>query len=208
MVIYKIINLINGKYYIGKDQNNIPNYYGSGLLIKKAIKKYGKENFKKIILSVCSSIKDMNKQEKKFINETVLKDPNSYNLMLSGSGGDTYSYRNEIERLKYHKNMSAAKSGKNHHMYGKSRTEIEQQNISKGLKKYFSEIGYSEKSKKKNSIKTKESWKNGRKPKIEIEINGIIYKSCRSASIKLNICRHKILQNCKDNRYINYKILN
>ena len=53
MVIYKTTNLINGKIYVGKDVKNKPSYYGSGNLIKLAIKKYGKENFKKEILEEC-----------------------------------------------------------------------------------------------------------------------------------------------------------
>ena len=55
MIIYKTTNLINGKFYVGKDASNNPNYYGSGLLLAKAIKKYGKENFKKEILLQCQS---------------------------------------------------------------------------------------------------------------------------------------------------------
>jgi len=47
MIIYKTTNTINGKIYIGKDVKNDPNYIGSGLYIKNAIKKYGKEHFKK-----------------------------------------------------------------------------------------------------------------------------------------------------------------
>ena len=45
MIIYKTINLINGKIYIGQDTKNDPNYLGSGKIIKEAIKKYGKKNF-------------------------------------------------------------------------------------------------------------------------------------------------------------------
>ena len=49
MIVYLITNLINGKRYIGMDSKNNPQYLGSGTLILKAIKKYGKENFKKEI---------------------------------------------------------------------------------------------------------------------------------------------------------------
>ena len=41
MIIYKTTNLINGKFYIGKDSKNDPNYLGSGKILKKAFKKYG-----------------------------------------------------------------------------------------------------------------------------------------------------------------------
>ena len=45
--IYKVTNLLNNKYYIGMHRTTNPNdgYLGSGVAIKKAIKKYGKEAF-------------------------------------------------------------------------------------------------------------------------------------------------------------------
>ena len=47
--IYKITNKINGKFYIGKHKYTgpglDPKYMGSGVQIKNAIRKYGKENF-------------------------------------------------------------------------------------------------------------------------------------------------------------------
>jgi len=49
-VIYFTTNLINFKYYVGFDYYNDPKYLGSGKLLKKAFKKYGKKHFKKEIL--------------------------------------------------------------------------------------------------------------------------------------------------------------
>ncbi len=63
MIIYKTTNLINGKIYIGQDSNNNPTYYGSGKLLKIAIKKYGKENFKKEILEECKNEGHLNERE-------------------------------------------------------------------------------------------------------------------------------------------------
>lgn len=50
--IYKTTNLINGKFYIGKHKSEKydPSYYGSGKIIRLAIKKYGLENFKNEVL--------------------------------------------------------------------------------------------------------------------------------------------------------------
>lgn len=53
MYIYKTTNLVNGKIYIGlstKPVEESTSYYGSGALIAKAIKQYGKDNFTKEIL--------------------------------------------------------------------------------------------------------------------------------------------------------------
>jgi group I intron endonuclease len=69
MVIYKTTNLINGKIYIGQDKNNNSNYFGSGAILKKAIKKYGKENFKKEILEVCETEEELNAKEIFWIKE-------------------------------------------------------------------------------------------------------------------------------------------
>ena len=46
MQVYKITNLLNNRIYIGQDSNSNPNYFGSGKLIKQAIKKYGKYTVK------------------------------------------------------------------------------------------------------------------------------------------------------------------
>jgi hypothetical protein len=49
-IVYKTINLVNNKFYIGKHTQNLDpyqfdGYYGSGSQIINAVKKYGKENF-------------------------------------------------------------------------------------------------------------------------------------------------------------------
>jgi len=69
MIIYKTTNLLNGKIYIGQDRNNNKNYLGSGKLLKKAIKKYGKDNFKKEILEECQSEEDLNDREVFWISQ-------------------------------------------------------------------------------------------------------------------------------------------
>ena len=55
MEIYKTTNQITGEYYIGLNTTSKPNYLGSGVQIKKQIKKYGKENFIKEILCLVTS---------------------------------------------------------------------------------------------------------------------------------------------------------
>ena len=100
MIIYKTTNLINGNFYIGQDSKNNPNYLGSGTLLNKAIKKYGKENFVKEIIECCDSKQQLNEREIFWILE--LKP--IYNIAIGGSGGDTYknnpNYDLIIEKLK------------------------------------------------------------------------------------------------------------
>lgn len=64
--IYETTNLINGNKYIGKHKSSTfdTNYYGSGIGINNALNKYGKENFKVIILEeVHTNQKDLDLRE-------------------------------------------------------------------------------------------------------------------------------------------------
>ena len=88
MIVYETINLINGKKYIGQDSKNNLNYFGSGKLIKFAIKKYGKENFKKITLEECKTKKELNDKERYWIRKVdAPNDPMYYNIVEGGTGG-------------------------------------------------------------------------------------------------------------------------
>lgn len=83
--IYKITNKINNKFYIGKHQTEDLNdgYMGSGKLIRRAIEKYGSDNFVKEILHIFDNEADINAKEK----ELVVLSEQSYNLCDGGHGG-------------------------------------------------------------------------------------------------------------------------
>lgn len=87
-LIYKITNLINNKIYIGKHITNNKNddYMGSGVLINKAYKKYGINNFKKEILFECKSEEELNQKEAELVNEEFISNENTYNIAIGGKG--------------------------------------------------------------------------------------------------------------------------
>lgn len=91
-MIYKITNLINNKIYIGKHKTSDLNdgYMGSGVYIKRAIKKYGIENFKKEILYTCVSEEEMNALELQIVNKDFLDRSDVYNINLGGLGSWDY----------------------------------------------------------------------------------------------------------------------
>jgi hypothetical protein len=90
--IYKITNKINGKYYIGAHKTFDLNddYMGSGIVIKRAIKKYGLESFKKKILFIFNTPDEMWDKE----NELVIIGKESYNIKCGGEGGFDYVNKN------------------------------------------------------------------------------------------------------------------
>ena len=95
--IYKIINKINDRVYIGKHktENLDDGYMGSGKLLKRAIAKYGPENFIKEILHQCSSEQEMNDKEAEIVTEEFCKG-HVYNICSGGQGGFSYINRNSL----------------------------------------------------------------------------------------------------------------
>ena len=118
MVIYKTTNLVNGKFYIGKDAKNKTDYLGSGIILKYAIEKYGEQNFTKQILQECKTQNELNDAEIywiEFYNATDKKI--GYNIALGGAGGDTYSNNPNLDTIKL------KFAGENNPFYGKTHTQ-------------------------------------------------------------------------------------
>lgn len=137
MIIYKTTNKINGKFYVGKDEKNNPDYYGSGLILNRAIDKYGKDNFIKEILEVCSNNKELSEREIYWIDK-LNATTEGYNIALGGAGGDTYSMNPDLDNIK------EKFRGENNHFYGKRHTEDSKKKIA-------------------DSKKGKPSWNSGKK---------------------------------------------
>ena len=96
--VYQITNKINGKKYIGQHQtSNIDDgYMGSGTIIRRAVKKYGVDNFVKDILFIFDNREEMNTKEAELITDEFLVD--SYNITTGGRGG--FHHINATEETK------------------------------------------------------------------------------------------------------------
>jgi len=121
--IYKITNLINGKYYYGKRSCKglavDDKYMGSGIGITKAITKYGIANFRKDIIEYCTDQNEAYKRESEILTEEIIKDPLCYNQKCGGIGG----MKGHVYSDEYRKECSERFSGSNHPLYGKPRSE-------------------------------------------------------------------------------------
>jgi len=86
--VYKTTNLVNGKIYVGLHVTNDLNddYLGSGKQIQAAVKKYGRESFKREYIKICETPEEMYNLEAEIVNEDFVKDPNTYNMKTGGTG--------------------------------------------------------------------------------------------------------------------------
>jgi group I intron endonuclease len=155
MIIYKTTNLINGKIYVGQDSKNNPKYLGSGIALNNAIKKYGKENFKKEILENCIDKKDMDEKEIYWIDKLDARNKDiGYNITKGGDGCLGCSNKGIIFTKEHKDNISKNHhdvSGENNPMFGKTHSDavkLKLKNINLGKKA-------SEKTKAKMSEKRK-----------------------------------------------------
>jgi group I intron endonuclease len=101
-IVYKTTNLINGKTYIGQTTRSKAYYYGSGTLIIKAIKKYGKNNFEKEILCERETQDSLDHAERLYI--ALLKP--EYNIDLGGKnkGKCSEAHKEKIRKINKGKN--------------------------------------------------------------------------------------------------------
>jgi hypothetical protein len=122
-VVYKTTNLINGKMYVGSDSKNNDKYLGSGKLLNRAIKKYGREHFVKNILEVVDDTNLLKEREEFWLKELDCANSDKYyNIVPNYLGGKTSTCfsKNNVP-------WNAGKIGKCNsllHMKGKKETEI------------------------------------------------------------------------------------
>lgn len=95
-IVYKTTNLINNKFYFGvHKQIKDDTYLGSGRALRKAIIKYGKNNFKRETVKIFLLKEEAFQYEKKIIDEH-LSNPLCYNLMSGGQGGFEHINSNPV----------------------------------------------------------------------------------------------------------------
>ena len=111
--IYETTNLINGKKYIGQKTNNIflaEKYLGSGIYLNRAIKKYGKENFKVNLIEECETKEELNNREIYWIDYYNAVKSNAY--YNQSKGGDHWNLSSEYIAETNRKYQSAKIKGR------------------------------------------------------------------------------------------------
>jgi len=127
-ILYKTVNIITGKYYIGIHSTDKleDGYLGSGTILKRSVKKYGRKNHIRMTLCHCISIDVAQELERGIVTKELLKDTLCMNLSLGGSG-DFYKKPTSEETKE---KQSVARKGKP----GRKHTEEHKAHMSKILK--------------------------------------------------------------------------
>ena len=137
-IIYKTTNIINNKWYIGFHSTLDINdrYLGSGKILKKAIKKYGRESFTKELLYVYNDKTEALNKEKEIVNNLIVEDDESYNLKIGGEGGWDHIITMIKKDIKFKKNLYSKVSETIKKLYkeGKIKSNWDEYNRSKPFK--------------------------------------------------------------------------
>ena len=88
---YRIVNLIDEKFYYGIHSTNElnDNYMGSGRRLREAMRMYGKENFKKEIIKFFDTREQASEYEALIVTESLVRDNECYNVKCGGDYGLT-----------------------------------------------------------------------------------------------------------------------
>jgi group I intron endonuclease len=137
-IVYVTTNNINGKKYLGKCCHKKTFYLGSGVALKSAIKKYGKENFTREIICEVDTLEEASEVERKLsVLWNVVDDLSWYNLKPGGDGGSLKGRNiSEETKQKISRNRKGKLSqlGTLNNFYGKKHTNEWKENHSKLLK--------------------------------------------------------------------------
>jgi group I intron endonuclease len=230
MYIYKTVNLINNKVYIGKSEKEFDgSYFGSGILLWKAIKKYGIKNFKVQVIETCETVDLLNEREIYWIDQHK---SNSYNLAKGGSGGWTTKYYSKESFLEYRKKLSNAQQGRI--VTEETKQKLRKSNLGKLMgdrekqketlrdmwkdpnsiynspefRKRLSESskGHSVSEETREKIRqTKIGGKNGMAVKIKVDEE--IFETRRLCAEKFGISETAVTKRCKSKHFKNWEII-
>jgi len=186
--VYKITCVLNEKVYIGKGTVRTKtygpekdHYYGSGIHIKRAVSKHGKENFTKVILSWHDTSDEAFLEEIKQIELFKATDPDmGYNISTGGSGWNSVTGRMAHARIK-EKGLEFENYVKQRRAEGLRRPEIREKNRTntRDMWKNFSEV-------KREEIikKLKDYWKNGGSDKRKEYLKGVLSDPVKSEAYR------------------------
>lgn len=140
-ILYQTTNICNSKIYVGvhklANTSRSRCYVGSGLSLKLAIGKYGKDKFTRATLVEFSCIDDAYIAEAGMVTQEFIERKDTYNISLGGRGGG-------IQTLEMRAKNSASKKGRKYSEEHRKKISNYQKNRSK---EHRAKIGATQKGK-------------------------------------------------------------
>jgi len=203
MYIYKTTNLINGKIYIGKSEKDFnENYYGSGLILKKAIKKYGKDNFIVELIEKHDNIDSLNDREKYWID---YHSKNSYNIAEGGSGGWTIKGYNDEEYNNFVDKMTKINRDKSKHVSKIISDMWEDKNSIYNTEEYRNKLSDACKIRKwsdKTKDKIRQSKLGANNPQAQkVKVGNVIYDTITECAKDYSISNTAVRKRCNNKNF-------
>jgi group I intron endonuclease len=113
MIIYKIVNNINGKIYVGQTIQKLVrrigyHFWQNKTPIQKAMNKYGIQSFTVSVIDSAYSKEILDEKERYWIKQLNCKSPNGYNLTDGGEGlgNPTDEIRKKISKISTGRKLS------------------------------------------------------------------------------------------------------
>lgn len=118
--VYRWVNLVNGRMYIGSHDGSNKNYRASGVAIRKAFEKYGHENFRREFLYVGDNFRQ---EEERLLRLVDAANSKSY-----------YNLKNTAVGFGSSDNPNLGRFGADHPKFGKSMSEESKKKMSDARK--------------------------------------------------------------------------
>lgn len=128
-IVYRTTCLSTGRYYIGMHSTEDINdgYIGSGVLLRRSVKKHGMHTHQRVVLSEHATRKQAADHEKQLITWDLIKaDKLCMNMAPGGEGGDLLSQHPNRDAIYDRMDRSGVANG----MFGKHHSEASRQLMS------------------------------------------------------------------------------
>ena len=83
-ILYETTCLVNNKKYIGVHNKEDDDYLGSGKLIRRAVKRHGKNKFSRITLERFDTAEEAYQKESEVVTQEICNSISYYNINLGG----------------------------------------------------------------------------------------------------------------------------
>ena len=110
--VYKTTDLRNNKIYVGQHKSEVfdTKYYGSGIIIKELLNKYGNQILKCELVEECETADELNDREIYWINKlNCLDESVGYNIATGGAFGDSGYHEGMLGKSQSDKQKNAAR---------------------------------------------------------------------------------------------------